>query len=135
MPYCLLLSSVRFTNTLNATKAFRLKTIKEFVRGNRGEILAEISEDLARLKSHEVVEDVELDVLATKQLSSTEEAPAHPVLDDVVSLEKRCLIRHLGLETTPSRQPLGAANTCRYCFPSSSAPNSTRGAKCRLSGL
>jgi hypothetical protein len=47
---------------------------------------------VARLKSHEDVEVVELDVLATNQLSSCEEARAHPVLDDVVSIEKRRLV-------------------------------------------
>ncbi|OQE09674.1 hypothetical protein PENFLA_c096G02354, partial [Penicillium flavigenum] len=117
--------------------------IKDFVRGNGGEVLedfesfngfsAEISEDLmARLESHEDVEDVEIDLLATYLLASWEEAPASPVLDDVVSLEKMRLIRHLGLETTRSRQPSGAAHTVPSLFFIESAPNSTRGAKCRL---
>lgn len=67
---------------------------------------ARISEDLvARLKSHEDVDDVELDVLATNQSSSSEDALPDAMLDDVVSLEQKRLFRHLGLETTPSKQP------------------------------
>ncbi|KAJ5111983.1 hypothetical protein N7532_000028, partial [Penicillium argentinense] len=131
--------------------------IKKFVRHNGGEILedlkslngfvgakifshaytshAGISENLvARLNSHEDIKDVELDVLATNQPSSSEEAPADPVLDDVVSLEKKRLIRHLGLETTPGQQPSGAAHTVPSLFFIECAPNSPSGAKCRLPG-
>ncbi|KAJ5185673.1 hypothetical protein N7491_006457 [Penicillium cf. griseofulvum] len=111
--------------------------IKEFVRGNGGEIQqdfesfngfsAEFSEDLmARLKSHEDVESVEIDLFAPYQSPSSEEAPASPTLEDVVSLEKMRLIRHIDLETTRSREP--------SLFFIESAPNSTRGAKCRLPG-
>jgi hypothetical protein len=89
---------------------------------------------MARLKSHEDVEGVEIDLPATYHLPSREEAPASPALDDVVSLEKMSLIRHLGLETTRSRQPSGAAHTVPTLFFIESAPNSTRGAKCRLPG-
>lgn len=92
-------------------------------------------EDLmARLKFHEDVEGVEIDLLATYQLASREEASASPALDDVVSLEKMRLIRHLSLETTRSRQPSGAALTVPSLFFIESAPNSTPGAKCRLPG-
>ncbi|KAJ5461513.1 uncharacterized protein N7458_003065 [Penicillium daleae] len=122
--------------------------IKEFVRRNGGEILedleslngfsihsAGISEDLVtRLKSHEDIEDIELDVLATNQSSSSKDASADPVLDDVVSLEKKRLIRYLGLETTLGRQPSGTAYTVQSLFFIESAPNSIRSAKCRLPG-
>lgn len=89
---------------------------------------------MARLESHEDVEDVEIDQFATYHLASREEAPASLALDDVVSLEKTRLIRHVGLETTRSRQPSGAAHTVPSLFFIESAPNSTRGAKCRLPG-
>ncbi|KAF4772304.1 hypothetical protein HAV15_012202 [Penicillium sp. str.  len=89
---------------------------------------------MARLKFHEDVEGVEIDLLATYQLASREEASASPALDDVVSLEKMRLIRHLSLETTRSRQPSGAALTVPSLFFIESAPNSTPGAKCRLPG-
>lgn len=46
---------------------------------------------MAHLKSHEDVEArvIELDVPATDQSCSREEGWAHPVLDDVVSIEKK----------------------------------------------
>jgi hypothetical protein len=47
---------------------------------------------VARLKSHEGVEEIELNVLAINQLSSSEEAPAHPGRDDAVSPKKKRLI-------------------------------------------
>jgi hypothetical protein len=86
---------------------------------------------VAQLKSHEEI-DVELDVLVANQSSSIEDASADPVLDDIVSLEKRRLIRHLGLESTPERQPSDAAYIVQSLLFIEFAPNSTRGAKCRL---
>ncbi|KAJ5464910.1 uncharacterized protein N7458_000596 [Penicillium daleae] len=131
---------------LNATKAFRLKTLisrSEFVSGNGGDILeefesfnsfcAEFPEHLvARLKSHEDIEDVELDVLAINQLSSSEEALAHPGRDDAVSLEKKRLIRHLGLETTLSRHPSRVAHTVPSLFFIESLAHSTRNKRCKM---
>lgn len=76
---------------------------------------------MARLKSHKDAEDVEIDLLATYQSYSKEEAPAYPILDDTVSLEKMRLLRYLGLETTRSRQQSGAAHTVPLYFSSNGA--------------
>lgn len=89
---------------------------------------------MTHLKSHEHVEDVEFDVLATDILSSKEEEAAPPEPDDVLSLERKRLIRHLGLENTSVGQPSRAANPVPSLFFIESAPCSTRGAKCRLPG-
>ncbi|KAJ5449664.1 uncharacterized protein N7458_006113 [Penicillium daleae] len=114
--------------------------VKEFVRANGGNILddfesfngfsVEIPKDfVTHLKSHEHVEDVEFDVLATDILSSKEEEAAPPEPDDVLSLERKRLIRHLGLENTSAGQPSRAANPVPSLFFIESAPCSTRGAK------
>lgn len=86
---------------------------------------------MARVKSNEDVREVEIDMLGTYQLPSRKGALRHPGLDDVLS-EKKRLIRHIGLETTRSRQPSVMADTVPSLFFRESAPISTSGAKCRL---
>ncbi|KAJ5144451.1 hypothetical protein N7476_004965 [Penicillium atrosanguineum] len=145
MPYYLVISSTyRQVECYEGVPSENVNRIKEFIRSNEGESLEEFEgcngfrgckylsvlytsqHYISLLCIHSALNETSwftLRSICWRRINYLQgkEAPAHPGLDDVVSLEKMCLIRHPASKPHDFDNHLVRPLPCRHYFSSSLA--------------